>query len=241
MQFQLENSVRFGLIIPSSNTTMESEFWRMAAGWATVHTARVRLQKISVSELESMEKQLLEGASRLADAEVNVIGYGCTSGSLFKGKDHDREIEDKITAETGIPAVATARAVIEAMESLNISRVCVSTPYTDEINELEKSFLEQNKIEVLKIIGLGIEQNLEVGCKAPDVAYELAKEAFVPEANGIFISCTNFRTIEIIDRLEKELGIPVVSSNTATFWAMMRTAGVKQKLEGYGKLFSNIQ
>ena len=238
MQFQVENLARFGLIIPSSNTSMESEFWRMTSGWATIHAERLRFQKITVDELEAMEAQLSEGASRLADAEVNVIGYGCTSGSLFKGKDHDREIEDKITAETGIPAVATARAVIEAMESLNISRVCVATPYTDEISELEKSFLEQNKIEVLKIVGLGIEENLEVGRKAPDVAYELAKKAFVPEAPGIFISCTNFRTIEIIDSLEKELDIPVVSSNTATLWAMMKKAGIKRELESCGRLLS---
>ncbi len=229
--------MKFGLIVPSSNTVMEAEFWRMASGLATVHTARMRLQKITVNALEGMEKQLLEGARHLSDAEVNVIGYGCTSGSLFKGKGHDREIEEKISAATGIPAVATARAVIEAMEFLNMNRVCVATPYTEEINKLENTFLEQNKIEVVKIMGLGIEQNLEVGSQDPDTAYELAKEVCVPEAHGIFISCTNFRTIEVIDRLEKELGLPVISSNTATFLAMMKKTGFKRELEGYGRLF----
>jgi len=228
--------MRYGLIIPSSNTTMEAEFWRMSSGLATVHTARMRLEKITVDELEEMEKQILEAAVRIADAEVNVIGYGCTSGSLLKGKDHGGEIERKITEKTGIPSVATAKAVIEALTELRIKKLCVATPYIEEINELEKKFLEQNEIDVLRTKGLGIAQNREVGSKNPSIAYELAREVYVPEAQGIFISCTNFRTIEVIDKLEKELGVPVISSNTATFWAMTKRASAKRKLKGYGRL-----
>jgi maleate isomerase len=228
--------MRLGLIIPSSNTTMEAEFWRMASGWAKMHTARMRLEKITVGELEQMEEQMLAAAVRLADAKVNVIGYGCTSGSLLKGKDHGRKIEREITEKTGIPSVATAKAVIEALGELGIRKLCVATPYVEEINELEKSFLEQNKVDVLNIKGLGLTQNKEVGNKDPSVAYELAREVYLPEAQGIFISCTNFRTIEVVDRLEKELDVPIVSSNAATLWAMMNKAGTKKKLSGYGTL-----
>lgn len=236
MNFQSGSEMRFGLIVPSSNTTMEGEFWRMASDWATVHTARIRLENITIDELEEMEEQMSEAAISLTDAGVNVIGYGCTSGSLLKGKDHGGEIERKITEKTGIPSVSTARAVIEALGELRVKKLCIATPYIEEINELEKSFLEQNEIDVLKIKGLGIVQNREVGSKDPSVAYELAKEVYVPEAQGIFISCTNFRTAEVINRLEKELGVPVVSSNTATLWAMMKRAAAKGKLKGYGKL-----
>jgi len=228
--------MRLGLIVPSSNTTMEAEFWRMAMGWATVHTARMKLRRITVDELEEMEKRMLEAAARLKDAEVDVIGYGCTSGSLFKGKDHDKEIERRITLKTGIPAIATARTVVEALKELRIEKVCVATPYVEEINELERRFLEENGVKVLNIKGLGLVRNTEVGMKDPNVAYELAKEVYVPEAQGIFISCTNFRTIEIIDKLERELGIPVISSNTATFWAMVREAGIERRIEGCGRL-----
>ncbi len=168
--------MRFGLIIPSSNTTMEAEFWRMASGLATVHIARMRLEKIIVDELEEMEDQMLEAAIRIADAAVNVIGYGCTSGSLLKGKDHGGEIEERITEKTRIAAVATAKAVIETLGELQIKKLCVATPYIEEINELEKKFLEQNEIDVLRIKGLGIVQNREVGSMNPNVAYELAKE-----------------------------------------------------------------
>ncbi len=228
--------MRFGLIVPSSNTTMEAEFWRITSGWATVHTARVRLREITVDDLEEMEKMAMEASMLLADARVDVIGYGCTSGSFFRGKGHDREIEEKITEITGIPAVATAKAVVEALGELHLDRVCVVTPYTEEINRLEKEFLEQNKIDVLKMKGLNIVDNLEVGNKEASITYELAKEVYTPETQGIFISCTNFRTIEVIERLEKELKVPVISGNTATLWAMMRKAGSERKIEGYGRL-----
>ncbi len=231
--------MRLGLIIPSSNTTMEAEFWRMALGWATVHTARVRLKRITVDELEEMEQQMLEAALSLADANVDVIGYGCTSGSLFRGKDHDVEIERKIKEKTGIPAIATARAVVKALKELQIKKVCVATPYIKEINDLEGRFLEENEIKVLRIRGLGIVDNIEVGRMDPRSAYELAKGVYIPGTQGIFISCTNFRTIEVIASLEKELGVPVISSNTATFWYMMRKIGVKRRLESLGSLLAN--
>lgn len=232
--------MRFGLIVPSSNVVMEAEFWRMAWGWATVHTARMRLEDIAVQDLEEMEKHGLEAAIRLADAGVDIIGYGCTSGSFFRGKDHPGEIEENIEKETGIPAVAASSAVIELLDVLKIKKICVATPYIDEINSLERKFLEQNGKKVLRIKGLGIVRNREVGSKEPGAAYELAKEVLVPETQGIFISCTNFRAIEVIGRLEEELKVPVISSNTATFWAMMKKAGVEKRLEGYGRLLSSM-
>jgi maleate isomerase len=228
---------KFGLIVPSSNTTMESELWRFVSGWATIHTARMRLEDITIHDLERMEEQAMDAALRLSDAHVDVIGYGCTSGSLFRGGDHYREIERKITTETGIPCAATAGAVIEALNMLGVSSISVATPYTDEINTIERSFLEQHHKTVHEIKGLSIVDNREVGQKNPKVAYELAKEVYRREADGVFISCTNFRTVEIINLLEKELGVPVISSNTATLWAMMKKLKIEKRIEGLGALF----
>ena len=225
------------MIVPSSNTTMESEFYRLAFRWASLHIARIKLQKVTITALREMEELMLDAADRLADAEVDIIGYGCTSGSFFKGKEHGREIEKRITEMTRIPAVTTSTAVIQALDKLCINKVSVATPYIDEINELEKKYLEQNKISVLKIKGLAISNNSEIGNEEPNKAYDLAREVYIPEADGLFISCTNFRTIEVIDHLEKELGVPVISSNTATLWAMMRKVGISRTLEKHGQLF----
>jgi maleate isomerase len=190
-----------------------------------------------------MEEEAIEAALRLSDAGVDIIGYGCTSGSLFRGGDHFKEIERKISEATDVPSVATAGAVLGALDRLGLIRLSVATPYTDEINVLIQKFLEQHDRSVLMIKGLNIVDNTELGRIQPQVAYELAKEVHSQARNvhrmddeAIFISCTNFRTIEIIDRLEKELGIPVISSNTTTLWAMMSKLGIERKIEGLGAL-----
>jgi len=229
-------NLRLGLLIPSSNTTMEQEFNRMRPRNATVHTARMRLREVVVSELLSMEKEIVSEALKLADARVDVIGFGCTTGSLARGLGHDEEIVSRIEKATKIPAVATAGAVVDALKALGLSRISVGTPYSDEINALEKRFLEQNGFRIVRMKGLGITDNTEIGRQSQRTVYDLVNEVETAEAEGIFVSCTNLPTISLIEKLEKELGKPVVSSNTATMWAMLRKIGYKKGIRGYGRL-----
>jgi len=109
---------------------MEYEFNLMRPKQATVHTARIRLREVVVSELLDMEKKIVEEALKLADAKVDVIAFGCTSGSLIRGLSHDKEIVSRIEKATKIPAVATAGAVVNALKALSISKISVATPYT---------------------------------------------------------------------------------------------------------------
>jgi len=230
--------VRFGLLLPSSNTTMEPEFYRMLPKGFTVHTARMRLRRATIEELTRMEEEMEEAAEELADADVDVIGYGCTSGSLIKGLGHDKEIVSEIERITGKPAVATAGSVLEALRSLASKRLAVATPYIEEVNEKEEIFLRDNGFEFVDFKGLGLADNVEIGKQDPMVAYNLVKQLNCKDADGIFISCTNFRTIEVIEKLETEYGKPVVSSNTATLWDMIRKVGVRVSIAGYGRLFT---
>jgi len=103
---------------------------------------------------------------------------------------------------------------------------------------LEKTFLEKKGIEVLDVMGLEIENSEEIGRKEPRESYKLVKELFYKhqEVDRIFISCTNFRIIEIIDKLEKDTNVPVVTSVQATLWKCLRTISCNDKIEGYGKL-----
>ena len=216
---------------------MEYEFNLMRPGWATIHTARIRLREVVVSELLDMEKEIVKEALKLADAKVDVIAFGCTSGSLIRGLGHDKEIVSRIEKATKTPAVATAGAVVDALKTLNLSKISVGTPYIDEINALEKRFLEQNGFKVVKIKGLGIRENLEIGRQKPEIVRGLAESVNTPKSEGIFLSCTNLPTSEVIAGLEKRLGKPVISSNTATMWSMLRRIGRKYTTEKWGSLF----
>jgi len=232
--------VRLGLMVPSSNTTMESEFYKMLPEGFSTHTSRLRLSKATVKELTWMEEKIEEEALKLADAQVDVIGYGCTSGSFFRGVGHDKIIEERIEKVSETPAVATAGAVIKALRALSVIKVAVATPYTDEINILEKRFLSANDFEVVDLKGLQITENVKIGRLSNHVAYDLAMELKCDKADGLFISCTNFPTIERIDELESVLRKPVISSNTATLWAMLKRCGVFPKIRGFGRLLKSV-
>ncbi len=224
------------MIIPSSNTTMEPEFYRILPEGFSVHTARLRLGMVTVEGLTRMEEGVEEEAEKLADASVEIIGFGCTSGSLFRGKGHEEMIEKRIRRASGVPAVATAGAVIRALRALGVRRVAVATPYIEEINILEERFLTQNGFTVVEMRGLGIRDNLEIGRLSRGDVERLVEGMRLDEAEGIFISCTNLPTAEVIGELEERLRRPVISSNTATLWAMLRGCGSNRPIRGYGTL-----
>lgn len=208
----------------------------MAPEGVSVHTARMRLKAVTIDELIEMEKDAVKAAELLATAEVDILVYGCTTGSLIKGPGYDREIAGKLEKATGIKAITTATAVLEALEKLGARRVALATPYIEEVNKKEVEFLERHGYKVVDLKYLGIRDNTEIGKQPPEVAYRLARGLDISNADVVFISCTNFRTIEVIDLLEKDLGLPVFSSNTATMWLTLRELGIKDYVKGYGGL-----
>ncbi|HDZ36389.1 MAG TPA: maleate cis-trans isomerase, partial [Thermococcus sp.] len=230
---------RLGLIVPSSNTTMEMELHSALPEGVSLHTARVPLKNVTEDELVKMNAMAIESAKLLRDAGVELILYGCTSGSFIGGKDYEKEIEANIEEEVNVPVVSTSTAIVEALKILDAHSILVITPYTDEINQREREFLEANDFEVLDIRGLGIEDNTQIGKLEPYEAYRLAKATFVEEADAIFISCTNLRTFEIIEPLEEDLGIPVVTSNQASLWLALRQMDVMERIPWLGKLFTD--
>ena len=229
---------KLGIIIPSSNMTMETEFNWIGKDRFSTHSTRLRLRRVTISELEIMEKGVVEAAALLADAAVDVIAYGCTSGSLFRGLGHDIEIANKIHENTGLPALATSGCVKKALNALGITKLCVATPYTTEVNNLEKKFLEESGFEVTNIKGLGLEENLDIGNNQRQNIIELVRKVNDDKAQAIFISCTNLPTINIINYLEQTMKKPTVSSNSATLWSMLTTINVDYSWINLGKLFS---
>jgi maleate isomerase len=159
----------------------------------------------------------------------------------MEGLKHDIQIIQNIGNVVNTHTITVITAIVEAIKSLNLQKISVMTPYVDEINEKEKEFLEHNipGLEVLSIKGLGIVGNLPKGKLNPFSSYPIIKKWDVNESEGIFISCTNWRTFEIIEYLEKDLKKPVITSNQAALWRALRIIGVKDRLNGLGKLFEN--
>ncbi|MCL5959409.1 MAG: maleate cis-trans isomerase [Chloroflexi bacterium] len=213
---------RLGLLVPSSNTTMEYEFYRYLPPGVHLHTSRMPCIDVNAEQLGHMARVSVDGAALLADCQAEVILFGCTSGSFLEGLGFDRRLEKSITERTGRPVITTTHALLDVFEHLSVKSLLVCTPYIDDINERERRFLLDNGYHVAGLHGLGILENTRIGALDPAEAFKLAFQNDTSEAEAIFISCTNFRTFEIINPLSKVLGKPVITSNQASLWAALR-------------------
>lgn len=228
---------RLGLIVPSSNTTNEPEFWRWSPDGVAVYSARMMLEAVNEEELIDMAEDVEEAVSKLRTAQVDVIAFGCTTGSLVKGVGYDEQIQEMIEDVAGVPGIATSTAIMHAFDALGAEKLAIATPYIEQMNTKEVEFLEENDYDVTSVTGLDIEPNIDIGRQEPSIAYRLAKSIDRPEADAVFVSCTNFRSLDVIEQLERDLGKPVVSSNSATLWAALNLLGVDTDGIDLGELY----
>ena len=223
-----------GMIVPVTNTVNEAEWKRMAPD--------LRFPLVRMALHPHGDPKLFDDLracmNELQQSQPDVIAYACTAGSMVQPLD---SLASFMTKASGKPAVATAPALVHACRALGLKRIVLATPYHDALNEHEKHFLEENGIEVLAMKGLGIgaggaHEYVRIAKVAPDEVLAHCRSVWVAGADGMVVSCTDFRTQDILPRLEAELGKPVVSSNLATLWMALRTAGVQARIKGFGRL-----
>lgn len=227
---------RLGIMVPSVNTVMEPELNRLAPDGVSIHASRLRAEGVFSSESLVAMAAHTEGAAEDLVRAVDALAYGCTSGSFVGGPAWDAELRERIARVTGKPVTTTSTAVVRGLRALGLRTLAVATPYTREVNDRLAGFLEQEGFEVAEMKGLEVAVRGGQGVYHPSAAYRLAREVDVPRADGILISCTNFRTVEIIEPLEADLGKPVVTSNQATLWDLLRLCGIGDRVPGGGAL-----
>jgi len=233
---------RIGLIVPSSNTVCEPEMARLSPQGVNTYATRILFEP-TPRGLRKMKDDVERAASELSSENISqIIAFCCTVGSLIGEVGYDKEIIGLIEKKTQTLAITTATAVKAALDILRIKRVAIGTPYTRETNQLEEEGLRRSGYLVTRIMGYHEHispetfKNEMIGHLTPEIAYEMGLKVNGQENEAIFLSCTNFRTIEIIDRLEAETGKPVISSNQATMWYALRRLGLNDSIKGYGQL-----
>jgi maleate isomerase len=229
---------KIGVIVPSLNNTLEPEFNRMVPADVAVYATRLRLERGVPDDLRAMADLTEQAGELLRHADVDCIAYCCTTGSLIDGVDWDKELAARLGKATELPVTTAASAAIKAMRSLGLKTVSVATPYIDEVNKIERAYIEACGIRVNSITGLQFTRGEELHSLDQDAAREFCRAAMVDGADGLFISCTDFASIDFIEELERDLGKPVVTSNTATLWMVLSLIKLDQPIEGFGQLLS---
>jgi maleate isomerase len=210
---------RIGLIIPSVNSMSEPQFNHFAPPRLAVHFARARVAGSWKRPLPVMAEEIATSAQLLADVSPDLIVFHCTDTSMTQGPQGEGRILDIVTDATGIPAVATSRLVLEALQTLGLKKLVLLTPYLS--NKPIIDYLTATGHVVVHDIALGLSAQEFVNV-TPGEWVELARQHDRPDADGIFLSCTNTTQIEAIVEIERTLGKPVVNSNQAVLWGCMK-------------------
>jgi arylmalonate decarboxylase len=231
---------RIGVIIPGVNVNLEPEFYRVAPEGVSIHTSRMMLLgKATQESYLRMEKDTERASEELATAEVDLITWACTSGGVLLTPS---KIEATISRIAGCPAVSTLTSAIAALKALGAKRVALGTPYVSFINETEIEVLEDAGFKVVSMYGLELGETQEerrgIARVPPESMHRFARHIDRPDADAIFVSCTNVAGIGEIAAVEANLGKPVITSNLVTIWHALRLAGINDRIEGYGRLLS---
>jgi maleate isomerase len=242
-----ERAIKLGILVPAVNDAIEPEMWKMTPEGVTVHAERLMFSMPEVTEevflgfLEEIVQDASRAAKAIAKVHPNVINFGCTSGSFYKGIEHDKEIIKMIEGETGIPAVTTSTSVVEGLKELGLKKVCLISPYTESINDRAKEFLCDNGIEIIAMKGLGLAPiDFQYVKQSSNLAYEMAKSIYTEKCDGLFCSCTMFKVVGIIEKFEKDFDKPMVTANQASMWLMLKKAKYGKPVSGFGELLRHL-
>lgn len=218
--------VRAGLLVPSSNTVMEVDFYRNLPDHITLHTARMYLEETTRSaEIEMIKKFAPRAAELVKTVKPHFVVFGCTSAGSLGGPEYDKEICSHLSEITGVPTIGVFSSVRQALLKSKARSVAVITPYVEDINVSIKKGLEGEGFHVAAIHGMEIDVNFELATPTPEEITKFAADKLAGvEAEILFVSCTNFRAMDALPLLKERFEIPVITSNSTTVEAVCARA-----------------
>jgi maleate isomerase len=220
-------STRVGLIVPSSNSVIEADFYRRLPADATLHTARMYLEETTPEgESAMLDDHLPVAITDLRTVRPDVMVFGCTSAGALRGNAYEAELIKRIADETGAETFSVAASVRRVIREAGARRVGVITPYVESLNDKIRQSLEDDGLEVAGIHGLGITENFAIAEVEPAQIAQFASECFAgSDIDLLFASCTNFRAIDAREEIQAALGVPVVTSNHAALTVVLDQIG----------------
>lgn len=243
--------IRIGQIVPSSNTTMETEIPAMLHAREairperfTFHSSRMRMKRVSKEELAAMNKEGVRCAAELADARVDLMSTACLVAIMAMGHGYHRVVEEELRAAAreagGDPQVMTsAGALVDGLKAMGARRVSLLAPYTPELTRLVVGYIEAEGITVKDYRGFDIPDNLEVARRDPLRLIDDAAKLDIANVDAVVLSaCVQMRSLPAIEAAQAKLGVPVTSTAVCTVWQMLTRLGLAPVALGAGHLLA---
>jgi len=242
---------RIGQIVPSSNTTMETEIPAMFRARETVeperftfHSSRMRMKKVTKEELAAMDRDSDRCAIELSDARVNVLGYACLVAIMSMGKGYHRESEKRLHGvtvenEAAAPVVTSAGALIHGLKTLGAKKISVIAPYMKPLTDMVCDYIEAEGFTVHDRVALEVEDNCQVGALDPMALVDIYPRLSIQGVDALVLSaCVQMPSLEAIPIVEERVGIPVLSAAVSTTFQMLQKMDLKTVAPKAGSLLS---
>jgi maleate isomerase len=244
-------SFRIGQIVPSSNTTMETEIPAMLRARETMeperftfHSSRMRMKRVTKEELVAMDADSDRCALELSDARVDVLGYACLVAIMSMGRGYHRVSEARLHGRTvennaAAPVVTSAGALIHGLGKLGAKKIAVIAPYMKPLTKLVVDYIEHEGFEVLDCISLEIADNLEVGARNPNALIEISKRLNTANVDAVVLSaCVQMPSLASIQPVQDRIDRPVISAAACTAYQMLEKMELKAVAPNAGALLS---
>jgi maleate isomerase len=229
----------FGVLIPSTNTTVEIEYNRLLPPTLQVHTGRL-LTSGSGPFSPSKDDDIDYQARLLGTAKVEAISLAQTSASLF-AQNYDSNVTQRMSKAAGVPAITSAQAIGEAVRALGARRIALVSPYSQQvIGHARHYYQTKYDLEVLAVEAFAATDSYMIGKLGPENARDAFARINRPEIEVFVVPGGNFPTMSFVPDWEREFGKPVITTNQAALWAMMRIMHADEKLSGLGRLLEQM-
>lgn len=247
----MTDNFRIGLIVPSSNVTMETEIPAMLDARPdhygeefTVHSSRMRMQSVTEEELEKMDEQSEQCATLLSDARCDVLAYACLIGIMAQGSGYHEESEAKLHQQTvdnngDAPVVTSAGALVRALDRLEAEKIALIAPYMEELTQMMIEYFENTGVEVIDYEALECPDNLEVAQLDQRNLLNIAEDLETDEADALVLSsCVQMPSLNSIQAAEDRFGLPVFTAATATTYEIFDHLDLSTQVPGAGRLLA---
>ena len=239
-KFKKESNPKVGLLTLSTDLTIERDFYSICQKLPLdVFVNRIHNENpLTRENLSKMYDQIVPVTEKILPGEnIDVVAYGCTSGTIAIGEDR---VKEKIQlAKPDCYVTTPITSAIKAFRKMNVTKIAVFAPYPETVNKTIFEYLNKKNLNIISFSTFNLDLDVDIARVDPQYLSETLTNLNINDAEAIFVSCTALPALEIIEEVEKKINKPVFSSNQALIWDTIRAAGYKSSIEGYGKLLRN--